>query len=409
MVFWALFTICCVSLYIVEPYLITSRQEELLNSAVFSPVGGALCNMMTPKSMCQPQRCSRDHNFSNDKATSNKVVISYAHNGFGNQLWEHSFAWQVAESIGAQFYIMPIEQSLWRFGKLPQNTIAGLEAMKSIFPSSFFFPFEWIKYNKSMAAHMHAPQDGRALDAFNLCEKETFSYSDRLIDVRGTTPYALHRNNSLRNIIKDTKPRCLKFVGHFMNSHAPRCLDSFRKLWLPHIGNFYRTSKQLNGIKGTKLAVNDIPFSVSPQSAEPGLSMDSAAALVNLETQSVEVNDVCIYLRCKPAHYLWNTIEYYQTVLSRLIPDNSSDVQSPESAAGRAPTVWLFESPECFTKTKHVHHVLDFLRDKYKARRYAYTFLVLARYDIFYHFVELLYLWAGGYRQIAYYQSHKQY
>lgn len=68
---------------------------ELKDNAPYIDVGGVLCRLMAPKLPCPPQLCNRHLSFSNDEAESNKVVISYAHNGFGNQLWEHSFAWQV--------------------------------------------------------------------------------------------------------------------------------------------------------------------------------------------------------------------------------------------------------------------------------------------------------------------------
>ena len=58
-----------------------------------------------------------------------RYVVSYAHNGFGNQLWEHSIAFMIAESLKAKFFIAIIPDSLSPGGFLPPNTWAGKEIL----------------------------------------------------------------------------------------------------------------------------------------------------------------------------------------------------------------------------------------------------------------------------------------
>lgn len=61
-----------------------------------------------------------------------RVVLSLAHNGFGNQLWEHTFAFMIAESLKAKLLISPIPMTLlpqYMYNKgtpgLPPNTLDG--------------------------------------------------------------------------------------------------------------------------------------------------------------------------------------------------------------------------------------------------------------------------------------------
>ena len=71
-----------------------------------------------------------------DKTYANKqrVIVSYSHNGFGNQLWQHTAAFMVAESIGAKLYIGMIPENLRPDGRVPPNTWAGYDTTKRLLP-----------------------------------------------------------------------------------------------------------------------------------------------------------------------------------------------------------------------------------------------------------------------------------
>jgi hypothetical protein len=44
-------------------------------------------------------------NYSSAATQDSRVVVSYAHNGFGNQLFQHTIGYLVAKSLNASFYV----------------------------------------------------------------------------------------------------------------------------------------------------------------------------------------------------------------------------------------------------------------------------------------------------------------
>jgi hypothetical protein len=86
-------------------------------------IGGTFCkylavNAQIPKkyiSECEEPTCHWDTwqdalRDGGKKAASSKVryVLSYGHNGFGNQLWQHTVAFMFAESLKAKLLIAAI-------------------------------------------------------------------------------------------------------------------------------------------------------------------------------------------------------------------------------------------------------------------------------------------------------------
>jgi hypothetical protein len=55
-----------------------------------------------------------------------RMVLSYAHNGFGNQLWEHSFAYMVSQQLNASLAVQLIPDKYRLLGEMPQNTHEGI-------------------------------------------------------------------------------------------------------------------------------------------------------------------------------------------------------------------------------------------------------------------------------------------
>lgn len=96
-----------------------------------------------------------------------RIVLSYSHNGFGNQLWEHTVAFMVAEGMKARLLIGIIPEVLCFDGATPPNTFAGMSAMERLLPDEF-------EYDT-------LPSDSWEKQ---LCEKETFFVSDRPRDWR---------------------------------------------------------------------------------------------------------------------------------------------------------------------------------------------------------------------------------
>jgi hypothetical protein len=195
-----------------------------------------------------------------------RVVVSYGHNGFGNQIWQHTFAFMVAESLGAKLLIGAIPDYLSPDGVSPPNTWAGIQTMDRLLPSSFLYD----TYPKSSYERQ-------------LCDSESFFIADRPRDWRNGTYTGLFKQ-SLYDILDDPKPRCLKFVGYFQN--YPLCRDDVVRMWT------------------TRMFQN---FTVKPGP-----------------------NDLSIYLRCLPRHYHFNDKLFYEVILNRTSYENIWLFQAPE-------------------------------------------------------------------------------
>lgn len=199
-----------------------------------------------------------------------RIVLSYGHNGFGNQLWEHSIAFMISQSLKAKMLVATIPDSLSPGGYLPPNTISGMAAMERLLPDDY--EYESLPQNSSIRT---------------ICDSEPFYISDRPVDWRDRN-YSTNFRHNLYNLLTDSGPRCLKFVGYFQN--LPLCDDDVRYLWTERM-------------------------------------------LANFTTRPNE-NDLSIYLRCLPRHYHFNDRHYYETIL------NNTDFDH----------IWLFMAPECPTK-----------------------------------------------------------
>lgn len=123
------------------------------------------------------------------------VVVSYAHNGFGNQLWEHTVAFMIAESLHAQLLIAVIPDNLTPLGKLPPHTWEGMRAMRRLLPKQFQYE------------NLPADSPTRVL-----CDSETFFLADRPIDWRDKN-YTANFKSNVYDIVTDKNSRCLKLIG----------------------------------------------------------------------------------------------------------------------------------------------------------------------------------------------------
>ena len=195
-----------------------------------------------------------------------RVIVSYSHNGFGNQLWQHTAAFMVAESLGARLYIDMIPEHLRPDGQVPPNSWAGFDTTKRLLPPKYIFE--------------NLPPDSYERQ---LCEQEEFVVFDRPRDWRNKD-YGASFKSKLVALLTDPKPRCIKFLGYFQN--MPLCYQDAKALWNPPL-------------------------------------------LANF-TQGPGPNDVAVYLRCVPRHYFFNNVEWYEAILDRLTFDRLWLFQAPE-------------------------------------------------------------------------------
>lgn len=239
-------------------------------------LGGTFCKLLAFKSQlprkylrnCPDQQCSGEKwvQRTNHKENPQRVVLSYAHNGFGNQLWEHTVAFMIAESLNAQLYIAVIPDSLSPGGYIPPNSWTGYNALEQILPADFIY--EGLAENSSIRA---------------LCDNETFVLSDRMHEWKNRN-YTAHFKQSVYDMVTDPKPRCLKMIGYFQT--LPLCAEDAQRLWRDR--------------------------------------------LVANMTQFPSENDISIYLRCIPRHYHFNTKEYYEAVLNHTTFDKVWLFTAPE-------------------------------------------------------------------------------
>lgn len=266
-------------------FKVSSRGPDLYQLVKDHHIGSTFCQFLAWKMQihfktdCKQPTCNWDNwqDALNKKTVSadgkvhkhsqqQRVVVSYGHNGFGNQLWSHTVAFMIAEALNARLLIAIIPDELSPDGAKPPNTWAGMAAMERLLPDEFLF--DKLPVNST---------------ARTVCEKESFVVADRPRDWRNRD-YATGFKQNLYDMITDTNPRCIKLLGYFQN--LPLCADDVRRLWTPNMfGNF---------------------------------------------TQKPGDDDVSIYLRCQPRHYHFNNKEFYDNILSRMKYDKLWLFMAPE-------------------------------------------------------------------------------
>ncbi len=222
-----------------------------------------------------PVHHSHDHLINERK--NHRIVVSYAHNGFGNQLWQHTFAVMLAQSLNASLYVDVLPEDQRPDGHMPVNTWQGFDTSKRLLPPDLLY--------ENLPENSHVRR---------VCDEEKFFLADRPRDWRNRD-YANSFKTKLSELIVDPKPRCLKLVGYFQN--LPLCFADAKALWTPPLfANF---------------------------------------------TQGPEPDDVSVYLRCVPRHYHFNSVEWYTTILEGMKPFKKVWMfQAPEcpNSLGNDPT-----------------------------------------------------------------------
>jgi len=333
------------------------------------PTGAGLCQLFAGKNVyrgkCSAPSCHWN-TWKDVKTTSNKIVLSLSHNGFGNQLWEHSFGFAVAGAMGARFLVGKIPPSLYVGGFMPQNTQAAFELVNHLLPDEFEYE------NFAVGSPEH-----------QLCESEEFFIGDRPVDLRKGS-VSKESMAKLVQMLNDPKPRCLKLLGYFQQSVF--CDEDVRELW-----GLKNVPKQMSLINVTDFGVlNQHSISTDEKASSPTGDTDKevtakgseitdksngiAKALNQTELLSllgnkniqmslhdlIEMqefpgpNDLCIYLRCLPSHYEFNNMIYYETLLKRI----------------RYERIFVFEAPPCAAPRGRTTPVLNYLYNVMNATKF---------------------------------------
>lgn len=142
---------------------------------------------------------------------SHLIILTYGHNGFGNQLFQYTFGYLMAKSLKATFYADTIALNYTPANMLPHNTGGGSALIDRILPHEF-------KYYLLPQDHEHR----------KLCDAEPEALGDRPHDHRMwiDDDYKKKYSKYFTDLFTDSKPRCLKIVGFFQT--LPYCFDSVK-------------------------------------------------------------------------------------------------------------------------------------------------------------------------------------
>lgn len=154
-----------------------------------------------------------------------RIVLSYSHNGFGNQIWQHTVAFMVAESLNAKLYISIIPDNLCFDGAVPPNTFAGFASMEKLLPRNFLFGSSISFTSQHSLIFLSIESLPASSPDRQLCDREEFVLFDRPRDWRNGTYTSLFKSRFM-NLATDPKPRCIKMLGYFQN--YPLCRDDVR-------------------------------------------------------------------------------------------------------------------------------------------------------------------------------------
>lgn len=193
-------------------------------------ISGPFCREEIPLSYCPEIKC-----FDYDKwyqkvykkpklkrleVTRRKVVLSIGHNGFGNQLFQHYFALQVAQHVNARLYFSMIESEHFSAGYLPPNTIEGTKWIKQVSDPRMFWSSLPSNHPDKLA-----------------CSRKNLTYSKRPADIKKrigieNTKFQFQLLNFLD---PEGDIECLITLGYFQNKET--CFNSAYKMWPSLINN----------------------------------------------------------------------------------------------------------------------------------------------------------------------------
>jgi hypothetical protein len=196
---------------------LTKETTELLQT-----LGGPLCQEELPSRLCANISCQEYEKLLSKKrkkfasVSKNRIIVSVGHNGFGNQMFQHYFAYTVALYFKAKLFITEINPSYLSKGALiPSNTNEG-----SLLIKNFTDP----RHLWSAIPDNHKFKQ--------LCQ-HNFTFSQRPVDWRERKRnFYSHLNYEmgLRRFLGGQIP-CMVIVGFFQDT--PVCPSVAKRLWNP--------------------------------------------------------------------------------------------------------------------------------------------------------------------------------
>jgi hypothetical protein len=145
-----------------------------------------------------------------------KVVLSLGHNGFGNQLFQHYFALQIALYTNSVLYLTKIE---------PQHSPAATHVM----PPHTDESTKWMSMvSDPKMLWSSLPKDHPDRLA---CQRSNVTYSKRPADLRSrsSSEHRVLRILVLNFLDPEGEVECLISLGYFQNKDV--CLETAHKMW----------------------------------------------------------------------------------------------------------------------------------------------------------------------------------
>lgn len=280
--------------------------------------GSPLCELLLGRHLLRGGSCNQSVDCSADQWRSNGpgqrlVVLSLGHNGFGNQLHQHSVGYLAARALGAAFYVDTIDVKFAPAHVLPPNTIVGATLMDRLLGDEF---------KLYLLNHSHPHR--------RLCDEEAFFLGDRPRDRRlwdGDAEFRRKHAVYFHHLLTDVRPRCLKLVGFFQDN--PVCDAAIQVPLYPSLG--------------------------TPDPSKRLWARNLRALRSNFSSPFGR-DDVSVYLRCAGGHYPVGGPDFYRNILGRL----------------NYTSLWLFLDPSCTTFVEtgvgSVGQVFRYLRVELGAR-----------------------------------------
>lgn len=201
---------------------LASRRLKKTNPVVerIRSLGGPLCREEMLPASCPMVTCMSYEDWhqsvyrNQTTAVRRKVILSVGHNGFGNQLFQHYFALQLAQHLNAVLYITKIEIKQSPGSSMPPNTHEGAESIDRVSDPLMFWS--------------SLPPDHPDRLA---CLRSNVTYSKRPVDIRSrnSTQQALFADQLINFLDPNGEVECLISIGYFQSKDI--CVDTVHKMW----------------------------------------------------------------------------------------------------------------------------------------------------------------------------------
>ena len=278
----------------------------LVNDYVYPRENNSVLNLLSSAEVCllfesQTEKCgpmscsSVEVGFKQQELfqswAQKRFVISYGHHGFGNQLFQHTYAVLLARRLNAQVVISAHTMATLNVShrsNVESNTATAFNAVKALLPAALSSD------NTNIASVCSAEPSVFPFMTRPPLTKEANNALRRNFNARSESKRLIEQSHEPSSRL--AKPSCFKLWGFFQvvsSSHFPSfCHLDARALWLPALGDLFS---------------RDIPNDRHNSRDNPSFPL-----ITNFPGR----NDVAIYLRCAYAHYPFDTKSYYSKLFS---------------------------------------------------------------------------------------------